>query len=212
MACVIASWISTLEGKSRCNWVSDARQEGKQAKAKARRPNDERPSKVGNYGEGRVCDKQAATALTTFTSLASYSVGACCRASSKTRMQRPMESASESLISRQDTEAGEVPAGDAHDVRMHGTPRQPSQHTRQWIMGGLMVAACGLVALSASAGQQSSRQQEAAAFAALVAGEPLTIEVNSDTYMGYGNLTKYPFLAEGYGVLVEPYRSSTLKV
>ena len=120
MACVIASWISTLEGKSRCNWVSDARQEGKQAKAKARRPNDERPSKVGNYGEGRVCDKQAATALTTFTSLASYSVGACCRASSKTRMQRPMESASESLISRQDTEAGEVPAGDAHDVRMHG--------------------------------------------------------------------------------------------
>jgi hypothetical protein len=75
-----------------------------------------------------------------------------------------------------------------------------------------MVAACGLVALSASAGQQSSRQQEAAAFAALVAGEPLTIEVNSDTYMGYGNLTKYPFLAEGYGGLVEPYRSSTLKV
>jgi len=75
-----------------------------------------------------------------------------------------------------------------------------------------MVAASGLVALSASAGQHSSRQQEAAAYASTFADEPLTIEVNSDTYMGYGNLTKYPFLAEGYGVLVEPYRSSTLKV
>lgn len=92
-----------------------------------------------------------------------------------------------------------------------GAPKPSSQRTRQWIMGGLMVAACGLVALTASAGQ-SSRQQEAAAFAALVADEPLRIEVNSDTYMGYGNLTKYPFLAEGYGVLVEPHRSSTIKV
>jgi hypothetical protein len=80
-------------------------------------------------------------------------------------------------------------------------------------VGGLvaLVAACGLVAAAFNAGR-SLGEQDMAAFAAEVAGEVLAVEVSSDTYLGYGNLTKYPFLADGYGILVEPYRSSTLKV
>ena len=39
----------------------------------------------------------------------------------------------------------------------------------------------------------------------------LVIEV-SNVYEGYGNITKYPFLAEGYGINVEPYKRTELRV
>ena len=55
----------------------------------------------------------------------SKSVGACRRASLRLRMERPMESASEKLISRRDTEAANVLEGDAHDVQMHGACLSP---------------------------------------------------------------------------------------
>lgn len=31
-------------------------------------------------------------------------------------------------------------------------------------------------------------------------------------YDGYNNLTKYPWLSEGYGILIEPYRTTYLRV
>ena len=40
---------------------------------------------------------------------------------------------------------------------------------------------------------------------------PLTIRVTNE-YGGYGNLTKYPFLAEGYGINVEPYKETELRI
>ena len=74
-----------------------------------------------------------------------------------------------------------------------------------------LAALCGLVVVTFNAGRLRG-EADMASFKASVAGEPLRVAAESDTYAGYGNMTKYPFLAEGYGVLVEPHRSSVLRV